>query len=164
MTRFGRLALAIAVPFALATTAGAQTPRRAAEGLETPTYNLSPQVGMGFGGFGFEYAQPQLAGSVIMDQWGFWHATPTVEPTEAPAAVAVRNPSQQRTRGSRSNSEQPLARPRYQLPTGTLRGSGGESVILYTPESRYRAYGNGYSRGPYGVTDYSRMYRGAPLD
>jgi len=159
MTRLFGLTVAIVLPLSLATTTRAQTTPYDDFVPETPIYGVAAEGSQPYGGFGLGYSQPVLAGTVIMDQYGLLHAIPDVE--AAPALVAVA--PQPRTRNSRSASRRASAQPRYQLPTGSLGQSASNGVILYSPGMRYQNYGNGYDRGPYGVVDYSQMYKGWPL-
>ena len=55
---------------------------------------------------------------------------------------------------SRSTSNRTKAKPRYQLPTGSLGWNGANGVILYSPAMRHETYGAGYARSPYGVVNY----------
>jgi hypothetical protein len=158
MTRVLGLSLAMALPLALATETRAQTRSYDVTGMETLTYGVSAYGDWPHGGFGFDYAQPVIAGNVVMDQYELLHAT-SVPAASVPVVTARPQP---RTRASRSGSIRGAARPRYQLPTGSLGWTGSEGAILYSPAARFATYGSGYERGPYGVTDYKYMYKGWP--
>jgi len=162
MTRNFALSLAILFAFSLATTSHAQTTPYGGYVPEAPGYGVSSFPGHPYGGFGLEYTQPVVAGSLVMDQYGLVYAAPSVE--SAPAVVTAQPQLQSRTRSSRSSSTRTVARPRYRLPTGSLEWAGGTGVILYSDATRYETYGSGYARGPYGVVDYSHMSKGWPLD
>jgi hypothetical protein len=110
-----------------------------------------------YGGFGLEFAQLAPAGSLMMDRFGMWYALPYISP--APTVAA----SQPRANLRRAGSRRTTALPRYSLPTGSLYWPGASEVILYSPSMRYRAYGGGYARDPYGSIDHSIMYKGWPL-
>jgi hypothetical protein len=159
MTRLFALTVAIVLPLSLATTTSAQTTPYDDYVPEAPTYGVAADGSQPYGGFGLEYSQALLAGSMVMDQYGLLHVTPAVEAAPAVAAAPPRPP----TRISRSAYRRVKAQPRYQLPTGSLGQSGSNGVILYSPGVRYQNYGSGYERGPYGVVDYSYMYKGWPL-
>jgi hypothetical protein len=159
MTRLFGLTLLIVLPLSLAATTRAQTTPYDDYVPEAPRYGVAADSSQPYGGFGLDYSQPFLSGSVVMDQYGLLHDTPYVD--AAPAVVAA--PQQPRTRTSRSASLRGSAQPRYQLPTGSLGQTGSIGVILYSPGVRHQNYGNGYERGPYGVVDYSHMYKGWPL-
>jgi hypothetical protein len=66
------------------------------------------------------------------------------------------------TRTSGSSSNRAKAKPRYQIPTGSLGWNGANGVILYSPAARHETYDAGYARGPYGVVDYGHMSWGWP--
>jgi hypothetical protein len=159
MTRNFALTAAILLSHALAASTQAQsTPYD--DGRFDPTASgVSNYGSMPNGGFGIEYTQPVQAGSLIVDQYYMVRATPTVE--SAPRAVVAQPAPITRTSGSASNRTK--AKPRYQLPTGSLGWNGGNGVILYSPASRYESYGFGYERGAYGVVNYGSMYMGWPI-
>jgi hypothetical protein len=159
MTRTFALTATILLSHALATSTQAQlTPyddgRFGSTGYGVPNYGNLPN-----GSFGIEYAQTVPAGSLIVDQYYMVQATPTIE-SGPRAVVAQRAPI---TRTSRSTSNRTNAKPRYQLPTGSLGGNGVNGVILYSPAARHEAYDAGYARGPYGVVNYGNMYMGWPI-
>jgi hypothetical protein len=160
MTRKLTLTLAMALPFALATTVRAQTTPYDVTGLEIPSNSSPDYSNLPHGGFGFDYSQPVVEGDVVMDQYGFLHGTGPM--VASSPVVTVQPRPQQRARTSRSLATRGSARPRYQLPTGSLGWTGGEGAILYSPVARQQSYGSGYDRGPYGVTDYNYMYKGWP--
>jgi len=110
-----------------------------------------------YGGFGLGYSEAVPAGSLIMDRFGMVHGFSGV--ATAPASRAPRV----RTRNAHAGSSRAAAQAQYQLPTGTLYWPAANGVILYSPAMRYRAYGNGYGRGPYGSRDCGTMYKGWPL-
>jgi hypothetical protein len=159
MARTLGLTLATALPLVLVTTTFAQTRTYDVTEMETPGYGLLDYRYLPHGGFGFNYSQPVIAGDVVMDQYGFIHAA-AAPVASTPVTAAQPQP---RTRVSRSTAVRASARPRYQLPTGSLGWSdSGGAIILYSPAARYESYDSGYGRGPYGVTDYKYMYKGWP--
>jgi len=160
MTRILALTVAIVVPLSLATKAQAQWTPYNAEGGANSYYGVSAYGSQPYGGFGLNYSQSVAAGGMVMDQYGLWHATSYVAP--APTRPAVFAQPQARTRTTRTASRRNLAQPRYQLPTGSLGLSGGNSGILYSPGMRNQSYGSGYGSSPYGVIDNSGMWHGMP--
>jgi hypothetical protein len=148
-------ALVFVVLGGLATTGQAQT---------TP-YDSGAEfrLNQSYGGFGLQYAQPVVNGGVVMDQYGMWHDVPYVPYVQPAAPVAPARPVVA-ARTSRSTRRVAVGQPRFQLTTGSLGTTGSNGGILYTPGMRYEAYGNGYGRGPYGVSDYSHMWKGWATD
>jgi hypothetical protein len=165
MIRSLRLTLAIALPFGLATAGHAQTTGFGFGGLESSMYGATFANNQPYGGFGMAYSQPLPSGSVAMDQYGLWHATPYVPYVNAAPAVPAA-PAVAPERASRSASNRNLAsnrasrQPRYYLPTGSLGGNGANGANLYSEQVRSQSYGNGYGYGPYGVSEYSGMWHG----
>jgi hypothetical protein len=131
---------------------------------QTTPYDSGAQfrLNQSYGGFGLQYAQPVVNGGVVMDQWGMLHDVPYVPYIQPAAPLAPARPVMA-ARTSRS-AARVVAQPRYQLTTGSLGTTGSNGGILYTPGMRYEAYGNGYGRGPYGVSDYGHMWKGWPTD
>jgi hypothetical protein len=151
--------LGLAVAFVVI---GGLTPTSQAQ---TTPYDSGAQfrLNQSYGGFGLQYAQPVLSGGVVMDQGGMWHAVPYAPYVQPAAPVAPARPVVA-ARTSRSAGRVVVAQPRYQLTTGSLGATAGNGGIIYTPGMRHEAYGNGYARGPYGVSDYSHMWWGWPTD
>jgi len=106
------------------------------------------------GGFGLGYSQAATAGALMMDQFGMQYRLPDVAP--APTVAAPRA----RAGRARAGTRRAAAPSQYPLPTGSLYWPAANGVILYSPAMRYRAYGAGYGRSPYGSVDYSTMYKG----
>jgi hypothetical protein len=160
MIRTFVLIATILMSHALATCAQAQsTPYD--DGRFDPTASgVSNYGSMPNGSFGIEYAQQVQAGSLVMDQYGLVYAIPMVE--SAPQ-VAVAQPAAPSTRTSRSTTNRTKAKPRYQLPTGSLGWDGANGVILYSPATRHESYGSGFARSAYGVVDYGYMSKGWPM-
>jgi hypothetical protein len=158
MNRILGLTVAIVLPLGLATTTRAQMTPYNTGGTNVyygvPAYGSQP-----YGGFGDNYSQAVANGGVVMDIYGQWHMVPYV--VSVPQATVVQ--PQTGTRVVRSTMRRIVARPRYQLPTGSLGVSGTNGGILYSPVSRYRSYGSGYGVGPYGVIDNSGMWHGMPM-
>jgi hypothetical protein len=114
-----------------------------------------------FGGFGMDAAQPLVAGSFIMDQYGILHQVPGIVPTPETAKTAASPSRITRVRPSSDSRHR-----RYRLTTGSLDlGAGnGNGAILYSPAGRAQIYGSGYGLGPYGAIDNGQMWKGWPMD
>jgi hypothetical protein len=110
-----------------------------------------------YGGFGLEYVQAPVAGSVLMDQFGGIAAMPQVV---SPVRDATANGE---PRAARSRSRKAPPRPRFALPTGSLYWAGASDVILYSPSLRTASYGYGYERSPYGSIDCGPAWKGWPI-
>ena len=158
MTRALSLTASILLLHALATSTQAQSTPYDARGFNSTGSGAWNYGNLPNGSFGIDYAQPLPAGSLVMDQYGMWYATPTVE--SAPRAVVAQPAPITRTSGSSSNRAK--AKPRYQIPTGSLGWNGANGVILYSPAVRHETYDAGYARGPYGVVNYGHMSWGWP--
>ena len=155
MNRFVGLAFAIVLPLGLATTTHAQTTPYDT-GATNVYYGVPAYGSQPYGGFGLNYSQGAANGGMVMDIYGQWHVLPYV--ASVPPALVVQ--PQPRSRVVQSRIRRVVARPRYQLPSGTLGVSGTNGGILYSPGSRYQSYGSGYGVGPYGVIDNSGMWHG----
>jgi hypothetical protein len=107
-----------------------------------------------YGGFGFGYSQEVPAGAAILDRFGIARGVRAVAPPYVSVTPRVR------ARDARGSAGLVAARPRIALPTGSQYWPGANGVILYSPEIRYRSYGDGYGRGPYGSIDHGIMYKG----
>jgi hypothetical protein len=136
--------------------AGAQMPMVDPYGLEDFEYIGSPAAYPDLGGVGLGYSQSVRAGGVVMDRFGMPHAAPSPG-----ARVSARAP---RARARAPQARAGSARPRYQLPTGSLYWPDAGGVMLYSPLERHRSYGDGYGNGPYGSADHGIMYKGWSLD
>jgi hypothetical protein len=162
MIRILGLTVALVVPLCLTATAHAQMTPYDGDGAIRPNYGVSVYGGLPYGGFGQEYSQMVPAGGMVMDQYGLWHAVPSVE--SAPPVAAAQPQPQTRSRTTRSASRRvaaKVAQPRYQLPTGSLGLSGANGGMLYSTGARYQSYGSGYG-WPMGVIDHSGMWWGMP--
>ena len=145
MIRILGLTVCAIVPLCLATTARAQTAPYNVGAAQGPNFGVSFYGVQPYGGFGLGYTQTVPAGSMVMDQYGLWHAVPYFE--SAPPVAAAQPQTQPRSRTTRSASRRVAARvaqPRYQLPTGSLGMSGANGGMLYSPGARYQSYGSGY--------------------
>jgi hypothetical protein len=159
MTRSFALTATILLSYALATSAQAQSTPYDDGGFDPTASGVWNYGSMPNGSFGIGYAQPLAAGSLVMDQYGLVYVTPTVE--SAPRPVVAQPAPITRTSGPISNRTK--AKPRYQLPTGSLGWTGANGVILYSPATRHESYGSGFARGSYGVVDYGYMSKGWPI-
>jgi hypothetical protein len=164
MIRILGLTVALVVPLCLTAAAQAQLAPYDGGGVMRPYYGVSVYGGFPYGGFGQEYSQMVPAGGMVMDQYGLWHAIPSVE-SAPPVTVAQPQPkAQPRSRTTRSASRRVAAKvpqPRYQLPTGSLGSSGANGGMLYSTGARNQSYGSGYG-WPMGVIDHSGMWWGMP--
>jgi hypothetical protein len=160
MNRILGLTVALVVPLCLAATTRAQTAPYDGGGAQGPYFGVSAYGGQPYGGFGLQYSQTAPAGSMVMDQYGLWHAVPYFESAPPVAAAQPQTPPPSRTSRSRRIAAK-VAQPRYQLPTGSLGMAGANGGILYSPGARYQSYGSGYG-WPAGVIDNSRMWHGMP--
>jgi hypothetical protein len=162
MNRTFALTATILLSHALAASVHAQSTPYDDSGFVTTANDISNYGSLPNGGFGVGYTQSVAAGSWIMDQYGMMHSVPTIDP--APPAVDAKPATAARpaARTSGSTANRTKAKPRYQLPTGSLGWSGANGVVVYSPEARYESYGSGYGRGPYGVVDYRHMSWGWP--
>lgn len=163
MTRTFALTATIVLSHALAASVQAQSTPYDDSGFVPSATGISSFGTLPNGGFGVEYTQPVVAGSWIMDQYGMVYAAPTVDPTPPPVDAKPATAARPATRTSGSAVNRTKAKPRYQLPTGSLGWSGANGVVLYSPAVRYESYGSAYGRGPYGVVNYGYMSRGWPL-
>jgi hypothetical protein len=153
MKRMLGLAVAIVVPLTLATAAHAQTTYYDALAA-SPDNGVPAAAGQAYGGFGLQYSPGVPAGAIVMDQYGLLHQVPYV--ATAPQVVVQAQP---RTTYTRFGSRRARAQARYQLPTGSLGGSAGNSGMFYPVDARYASYGSGYGVGPYGVVDNRMMWK-----
>ena len=151
------LSLVVVAFLSLSTPARAQSGAADPYVMEDEGYGGVSDDFSPYGGFGLEYSQPVRAGGLIMDRFGMLYRTPEVAPERSVAAPPAR------ARQARTGSSRVTARPRYQLPTGSLYWPAASGVILYSPAMRYQSYGAGYGRGPYGSVDHGMMYKGWPL-
>jgi hypothetical protein len=162
MIRILGLIVALVVPLCLVTSGHAQTTPYNGGGAFSPFYGVSAYGGQPYGGFGQVYSQMVPAGGMVMDQYGLWHAVPSVESAPPVAAVQPQPQPQTRSRTTRTASRRVAAKvpqPRYQLPTGSL--SGANDGMLYSTGTRYQSYGSGYG-WPMGTIDHSGMWWGMP--
>jgi hypothetical protein len=161
MTRILALTVAMVASLSFVTTAQAQWMPYDAVGGANAYYGVSAYGSQPYGSFGLNYSQ---SSGMTMDQYGRWDANSYVQPARPvvqPARPVVAPQPQPRTRTSRTASRRNIvAQPRYQLPTGSLGWSDGNSGILYSPDMRNQSYGSGYGSGAYGVVDYSGMWHG----
>ena len=109
-----------------------------------------------YGGFGMQYTQVPMAGSVMMDRFGMMYTTPMIS-SPAPALLA-----QPQAPTVRARSRKAAPAPRYALPTGHLYWPGASAAALYSPALRQQNYGGGYARSPYGSIYYGGMWHGWP--
>jgi hypothetical protein len=162
MTRTFALTAAIVLSHALAASLQAQSTPYDDGAFVPATNGISNYGSMPNGGFGVGYTQPVTAGSWIMDQYGMVYPAPTIEPAPRAADAKPATAARPAPRTSGSTANRTKAKPRYQLPTGSLGWSGANGVVLYSPEARYESYGSGFGRGPYGVVNYRYMSWGWP--
>lgn len=153
MNRILGLTVALVVPLSLATTGNAQTMYYNG-GAPGPGYGGPVMAGQLYGGFGTQYTPTVGSDGYVVDQWGGVHP---VAYTPAPPVVVVQPTT--RVIGSRLRGRRAVAQPLYQLPTGSLGSSGGNGVMLYSPDARYAGYGSGYGAGPYGMADHRVMWK-----
>ncbi len=159
MIRQIAIAAAIVVSQAMIGAARAQDTPYDDPGFESGSHPVVSATTVPNGGFGVQYSQPVTAGSWIVDQYGMVQMIPSVE--RAPrAAVQQPAPAAQTPRSAANRAK---AKPRYQLPTGSLVWAGADGVVNYSPAMRHESYGSGYGRGPYGVVNYGYMYKGWEL-
>jgi hypothetical protein len=163
MTRTFALTAAILLSHTLAASALAQSTPDDYGGFDPTASGVWNYGSVPDGSFGSEYSQPLTAGSWVMDQYGIVYATPTVESAPRAADAQPAPTTRTATRTSGSNSNRTKAKPRYQLPTGSLRWNDANGVLINSPAARYGTYGSGYARGPYGVVDYGYMSKGWPM-
>jgi hypothetical protein len=140
----------------LSTTARAQDDLLYNGWTGDPFYGGSSYGAPAYGGFGLGYMQAPVAGTVMMDRFGMFYATPLV--TSAPQGVV----SQPQAPTARTRSRKAPPAPRYALPTGSLYWPGASGVILYSPALRQQNYGGGYARSPYGSIEYGGWWKGWP--
>ncbi|MFI5461627.1 MAG: hypothetical protein ACHRXM_40095 [Isosphaerales bacterium] len=141
----------------LSTPAHAQMTMADPDGMEDYGYGGYSYGYQTYGGFGLGYSQAVPAGGFIMDRFGMVYGFSGV--ATAPTTLAPRV----RARNARAGSSRVAGQSQHQLPTGTLYWPVANRVILYSPAMRYRSYGDGSGRGPYGSLDYRTMYKGWPL-
>jgi len=147
----------VVIVMSLSTPAHAQMTMADPNGREDYGYGGYSYGYQTYGGFGLGYSQAVRAGGLIMDRFGMVHEISGV--ATAPISLAPRV----RARNARAGSSRVAAQSQYQLPTGSLYWPAANGVILYSPAMRYRSYGDGYGRGPYGSLDHGIMYKGWPL-
>jgi len=157
MPRMIGLILVLILPVGMPAPAQAQMTMADYYGMEDNGYGGSFSGYQTHGGFGLGYSQEAVAGGVIMDRFGMPYRIPDVGP--APAVAAPRA----RAGRARAGSRRAAAPSQFPLPTGSLYWPAANGVMLYSPAMRYRAYGSGYGRSPYGSVDHSIMYKGWPL-
>jgi hypothetical protein len=162
MIRTFVLTATILMSHALATSAQAQSTPYDDGAFDPTASGVSNYGSMPNGSFGIEYAQQVQAGSLVMDQYGLVYRVPTVELAPRAADAKPATAARPAPRMSGSTAKRAKAKPRYELPTGSLRSSGANGVVLYSPGARYETYGSGYGRGPYGVVNYGNMWWGWP--
>jgi hypothetical protein len=98
------------------------------------------------------------AGGFFVDRFGMVHATPNF------GAARPTHASRTQASPGRAASRRGVAKPSYQLTTGSLYWPAGNEVMLYSPLARYQTYGDGYGLGPYGAADHGIMYKGWSLE
>jgi len=156
------LTAAILLSYALATSAQAQSTPYDDGGFDPTAAGVWNYGTMPNGSFGVQYTQRLGAGSMVMDQYGLVYETPIVESALRAAAAQPAPTTRSTSRTSGSTSNRAKAKPRYQIPTGSLGWNGANGVILYSPAARHETYDAGYARGPYGVVNYGHMSWGWP--